>query len=356
MTRKNAFLFVARCIGDSGIARVAPGVQWEQVVRIASEYWMTLALYRALRDKGTIDRLPADLVEYFESIHDANATRNREILAHTAELAYLLNKIGVEPILLKGVSHLASDLYSDPAIRFMTDIDILVPNERALDSWRYLIAAGYRARITNVETLGNSEWPALVRPERTGEVEIHRPMEWRNMLGASWLYADLQNIDAGGSRVRLLSPVNRFVFAIAHAYVHHRLTAEIPVRDLFDALMLLHKHEREISLDQVTVAFARSGQMEAFRVACMMLRRLFSLNLPSCIVPPRIEWLRWRLSLLKISKPEWGLVCDRFIVNALLVQTAFSRGTEGRRIRREFCSFSTLFRKLRTGVALRRSS
>ncbi len=201
MNRKDAFLFLTRCLapedrGANLAGEIAAGrVCWERVVEIASEYWMTLVLYRELGEKHLLDLLPPndrnDLLEYFRAIHAANAARNRGLLAHAAEVVGMLNGIGVEPILLKGAAHLASGLYPDPAVRFMDDIDLLVPDDRALECWLLLLAAGYETcgkhRHKRAECLPREQWPTIRRPDREGELEIHRVVEWNHLLSLAFL-------------------------------------------------------------------------------------------------------------------------------------------------------------------------
>src|SRR5271157_1334568 len=107
MNRVDAFLFLARCLApedhpgpqrDKLAGEIAAGrISWERVIEIASEHWVTLALYRELGEKRLLDLLPGDLLEYFNFIHEGNSARNHEILEHASELAGLLNQIGVEP-------------------------------------------------------------------------------------------------------------------------------------------------------------------------------------------------------------------------------------------------------------------
>ena len=367
MNRVDAFLFLARCLTpedhpgphrDKLAGEISAGrICWERVIEIASEYWVTLALYRELGEKRLLDLLPGGLLEYFNFIHEGNSARNREILEHAGELACLLNQIGVEPLLLKGVSHLASGLYPDRAVRFMYDIDILVPCDRALECWRLLVCSGYRTFAgradARVECMPYESWPELVRKGRTGELEVHRLAEWNHMLGSPSLYSNPEPVALGGGKARILSATSCLIFTIAHSYVHHEVHLEAaPLRDLYDATLLLRQRSSEIAWRQVIDAFDRGGQMGALRTACMMWRRLFSQSLPCAIGRPPWAWIYWQRCLLKIMNPRWGLVCDLLATNARLLRSAFSGTTEGKRIRKELSTPSVLLRKLRTAAQI----
>jgi hypothetical protein len=239
----------------------------------------------------------------------------------------------------------------------MSDIDILVPGDRALECWRLLVSSGYRisrARPdTRVECMPHEAWPALVRKGRTGELDMHRLPEWDDMLSSPALYLDAEPVALGGGKARILSATGRMIFTIAHSFVHHDVSLQAaPLRDLYDATLLLRQQDSEIAWHQVIDAFHRESQTEALRTACTMWRRLFSQSPPCAIDRPRWAWIYWQHCLLRIVKPRYGLVYDALALNAHLVRIAFSGATEGERIRKEFFTPSVLVRKLRTAAQL----
>ena len=368
MNRKDAFLFLTRCLApedrDANLAgEIAAGrVCWERVVEVASDYWMTLVLYRELGEKHLLDLLPPnernDLLEYFQAINAANAARNQGLLEHAEEVVCMLNGIGVEPILLKGAAHLASGLYPDPAMRFMYDIDLLVPDDRALECWFLLLAAGYETcgneRHNRAECLPREEWPAIRRPDREGELEIHRVVEWNHLLSSPSLYVDARPVALGGGRARILSATSQLIFALAHPYVHHTVSLRpgVPFRDLYDAMLLTRRLGREIQWPLVMETFDRAGDAESLRIAGMMWRRLFSQDPPGAIDPPRWGWVYWQRCLLTISSPRWGQIADHLTWNIRSAAPAFSGTTEGKRMRRELSRPSVILRKLRTAARL----
>lgn len=358
MNRKDAFLFLTRCLapGDHEAnlaAEITAGrVCWERVVEIASEYWMTLVLYHELDQKHLLDLLPLsdrnDLLEYFQAIHAVNAARNRGLLAHAEEVVRMLNGIGVEPILLKGAAHLASGLYPDPALRFMYDIDLLVPDDRALECWLLLLAAGYETcgkdRHKRAESLPREEWPPIRRPDREGELEIHRIVEWTRLLGSPSLYLDPSPLALGVGRAWTLNATSRLIVTLAHSFVDDwpGFSAEAAFRDLYDATLLARRADREIQWPLVMETFDRAGEAESLRIAGMMWRRLFSQDPPGAIDPPRWGWIYWQRCLLIISSPRWGRIADRLARNV----------GSGKRMREEFSKPSAVLRKLRSAARL----
>ncbi|MGA2882204.1 MAG: nucleotidyltransferase family protein [Bryobacteraceae bacterium] len=366
MNRLRAFRFLARCLAhdpDAGpgrarlAAEIASGhIDWTCVIKIASEQWMTLALYWELDEKGLLNVLPEGLLEYFEYLHEANRTRNHAILDHTACIAVSLNEIGVEPLLLKGACNLASGLYQDPAARYLYDIDILVPASRALECWHRLISAGYRAPLgqDRLEDMPDREWPALVREGCTGELELHRAVEWHHMQGSPSLYTRSDPVALPRGRARILDPTGRMIFTLAHAFVHHRVRFQAAphLRDLYDATLLLRRHGAEIDWPRVIDAFESAGEIDALGRAFLMWRRLFLQSPPCEIDPSTGSSLYWPRCLLGVAMPQVALICNLSAKNTELLKRSLSRTPQGRELRRSLFRSPVLLRKIRSAVRI----
>lgn len=345
MTRVEAFFFLTKCLApEDNTAELAAQIEanlisWERVVRLAGEHWLTPALYSELRRKRLHPLLPEDLIEYFEFIYNSNRERNENIRAHIAQIVRLLNRIGVEPLLLKGPSHLISGLYHDPATRMMSDIDIQVPADRAHDCWRRLLADGYRPTGPKARTLGDrmpeGEWPALIHPDRAAELEMHRPGERDDLMSDPSMALNSEPVDVEGARAQLLNPTNRIALALSHSWDRHQaqLKADIPLRDLCDAALIQHRHAPEIDWQ----AHARRPQI---RAACAQLRRVFPPGPPLTVRPPALAGLFWQRCLLKLEHPFAGLIADRCLL-------MFSRSPDGHDARRSLLNPGLQFRKLR---------
>jgi hypothetical protein len=319
---------------------------------------MTLAVYGGLTEKGLIRLLPEEVNEYFETLHRLNEARNAHIIEHAVELVALLNEIGVEPILLKGAANVMSQLYSDAAVRYMSDIDVVVPEDRATDCWRLLSSKGYRAVVEtareHVPTLA-CEWPPLSREGRMAEVELHRVSEWDGILGSAPLYANTEPLTAGSGRARILHPTARLIFTIAHAYVHHREQSgvRIPLRDLYDGSLLERQFAAEIDWLGVAATFRWAGHTKALSKYCITMSRLFRQSWPEGLNVPRWQNLYWQRCLLLTGMPRATDSCQKLVHSARL---ACSATESGERWRSEFFTRRGLVRKTRTAIGLVRAT
>src|SRR5688572_20085760 len=69
--------------------------------------------------------------------------RNQLQMSRAAAVIARLNASGVDTIVLKGAA-LVNSVYDDPGVRWMNDVDVLVPMERAAEAYEVLLREGWR--------------------------------------------------------------------------------------------------------------------------------------------------------------------------------------------------------------------
>ena len=104
---------------------------WIQLIELANNHLVVTSLYPQLKQKCLLENIPHDVLEYFSAVHELNSKRNKSILQQMDDLVTTLNTAGIQPILLKGIASLSSHLYPDPGMRFLGDIDFLIPTPTA---------------------------------------------------------------------------------------------------------------------------------------------------------------------------------------------------------------------------------
>ena len=122
-----------------------PQVSWEMLIDCSSRHNVTPALSFCLKEKGD---LPTEVRKYFDTILSLNRTRNDCIVDGLSRVVTALNAIEIEPVLLKGMSHLVEGLYPALAVRVIGDIDLLVPEGRAKEA-----AAALRGSISRFQSM-----------------------------------------------------------------------------------------------------------------------------------------------------------------------------------------------------------
>ncbi|MCB4455966.1 nucleotidyltransferase family protein [Leisingera sp. McT4-56] len=127
--------------------------------------------------------LPRDLLIFFETMHRANNARLASGIAQLTEIGLALREIEVPAVVLKGGADMLDALHEDQSIRFVGDLDILVPISRALEVERCLYDIGATAPFERLGTKPELNWrgrripehhlPKLTRSDWHFPVELH---------------------------------------------------------------------------------------------------------------------------------------------------------------------------------------
>lgn len=355
------FRFLVRALGpfdhdewaaDSLRADLASGdVGWEGVIELASQQLVTPALRQALHDKGLLAAVPAEVRDYLEAVHTLNGARNRRIADQTAEIAAALNEVGIEPILLKGVAHLFTGLYGDPAARVIGDIDLLVSSERMARAVAALTGIGYRAGEVEGMSFGEHHHHApLVRADAITFVELHSEPLYQpfgRLMSAADVMAAARPVALADQRARLPSTQHQLVLNIAHTQLsdRHFWSGRTSLRGLLDLVLLRARAVDAVVWQDLLDAFDRSGHGTACRAYLMLAERLLGQAVPPELRPTLGARLAcWRVELQRRSRRRMMIGASYGWYRALLAELL-----AGRRARRRVLS------RLRHPDGLRRS-
>src|SRR5262245_63692801 len=98
-------------------------VLWPLVVEAADDHLVGPAVGWCI---GADERVPTDVRACFETLLDLNRRRNQIMLQALDGALASLNAAGITPMVLKGGAALVEDLYPDPGMRIVGDLDLLV--------------------------------------------------------------------------------------------------------------------------------------------------------------------------------------------------------------------------------------
>ncbi|SDL98650.1 nucleotidyltransferase family protein [Aliiruegeria lutimaris] len=128
-------------------------------------------------------QIPDDLVLFFRAMHASNRQRAAEGLSQLKEIGAELNARDIPAVVLKGGGDLLSPIHADSAIRYVGDLDILVPIDRAEDALATALSIGATFASPPVNETSRFDWrgqrlpehhlPRLVRADWTFPIEIH---------------------------------------------------------------------------------------------------------------------------------------------------------------------------------------
>jgi len=193
-----------------------------------------------------------------DEVKGAWRTSTRRLLGMQYELttlSKLLGAAGVRSIALKG-AFLAYHAYPDAALRPMRDLDILVQEDRLIDAWDCLLAAGATPagaggadeRLNYALSADKHHLPALQTPSGFSKLELHRGIQSvagalnrdrdTRLLDGLWEHAI--SLPIATTPIGFPAPTDMLLHLIMHAAYDHLLNNGPLV--LSDIAFLVRRH------------------------------------------------------------------------------------------------------------------
>lgn len=218
----------------------------DHLAQIANSHQVHNLIHSAFEKHPPLkDVVPRDLQVYFQLMYSTNAGRNQQAQQELGLLGELFHRAGIEAIILKGGAELLAPYYGHPAQRFLSDLDILVPEARLQDAAEILYARG---GSTHPASEANSDehhhLPAIEGGELPLRIELHRSIgdgASSRVLPAADIF--VRSLPSGVEGIRIPSPTDRFTHHILHVQLRSQLYARrlLNLRFCADHLRFLHK-------------------------------------------------------------------------------------------------------------------
>lgn len=260
-----------------GLARVAMGRSFdgslltdlaasdpEEIARIAVFNYVHVVLAASLeRAPELAAAVPRDLVIFFREMQSANQRRNHQILSQLRQVGATLADAGLHCVAMKGAAELLAPLHDEPAFRFLSDLDILVPEPhlgQAVDALRNIGAIS--DAVDDINARGHHHAAPLRHKDWLVQVELHRALAQGtagSILGPEQVLEAAHPTDVRGLSVP--SPTDRLTHAVLHAQFSppRYRDAQLSLRDLLEMEILL----RRLTRDEIATARARFFDTQA---------------------------------------------------------------------------------------------
>lgn len=149
---------------------------WSAIIEEAFRHRVAQLLYARLRDRP--DLVPSQVLARLRDFFARSALRTALNLRELATVSALLAERGIDVVALKGAC-LALDVYAEPVLRPMADLDVLVRHAQLRAAERALLEAGWRSAPRADAAQRETTYHHLAPLERAGgaTVEIHWTIE-----------------------------------------------------------------------------------------------------------------------------------------------------------------------------------
>jgi hypothetical protein len=266
LTRTPSHLIVCSVRSDATRSTLAPALEampdaaWREFLRAADRHGVTPLIADRWQAIGLVDQAPAAVRDRLLAAYRANDARNACVRREVVEYWQLLTQAAVPGIVLKGWP-LARMLYESPALRLITDLDVLIPHDKAAAGLRALEAAGLERLPVNREAWVQKHLPAYWRvngrrvtypladvfdPHHPRAVELHvrvweqnfRGLRLRNPEG---LWERSRWVSVAGCSMRVPSLEDTFIHLCVH-WACHWIEREARLNQLVDLDRFVRKY------------------------------------------------------------------------------------------------------------------
>jgi hypothetical protein len=207
--------------------------QWTRLARIACQHRLEPMLYHQIQVRRLQRYVPQEIISKWAKGYRQAAINSLNLQRSLFNLNYILGAANIPFLLVKG-SWLAWNAYSHPALRPMRDIDILVRQEHADDTFKLLKAAGFtQFEACNIPfdilLKSNKHLPGLVCSQTLNKVEIHvrlftvddkKPIP-AALADFDRLYERKQIVCYDNKQMAYLSTTDTLLHVIVHAVDDH---------------------------------------------------------------------------------------------------------------------------------------
>jgi hypothetical protein len=303
-------LIAAALTGNSWVP--GPPWDWDKTVEIAAREEVLPALHGKLS-------CPPEVSDFFEAIHELNVERNRELLSEVETLALLLNQAGIEPVLLKGAAYLVTGVYSDPAERYLTDIDFLVRPPQSAQAFEIIRRSGYeRSHVQHPVELVHHHHPVLTQIGRI-PVEVHHNPCFgpaSSVLTTDEIVNSATLFRLGRAVVRIPSAEHLMTHLILHSQLQHGAYYRIwpSLRAMLDLILV----GRRFTVDWGAIRdrFRLHGKDATLNLHLMQVEKALGIPPPFPVSVGAIRWwhrrVLWREPTLRYIDPFY--VTSRMIL------------------------------------------
>ncbi len=258
---------------------------------------------------GHFVSIPIEVRDRLQAMHRKSVLRNLNIYRELVTVTRKLEAEQIPSIALKG-AFLARFAYSDPGLRPMRDLDLLVRVDQAVKAFECLKACGYRPMSEGLPEAYLSDHhhlPGLISPDGIN-IELHHRLSapgghFPDFGEDIWARSISKMI--GGTEVGFLCPEDLLLHLCTHAAIDHRL--DLGPLALVDVVFLVETHR----IDWRDFASRAQGKRCAFALLCLAKLHLGA-KIPDEIIEAGLEsdaaWLESAEYLLFFGRISQNLM------------------------------------------------
>lgn len=281
------------------------------LLNFAGEHGASAALSAGLRQLISDNPGWAGIAQILDEVESRNAEANVRFATAAARIAAAFGDAGIPCVFLKGAATLLDSEAGAPW-RQLTDLDVLVPENRITDAVKALQREGYHASDyqTGFEQRLHHHYPALIDETEGIAVELHIRLmqdEGQDPVPPAEIFGCAETVQREGQSFQIPCPTHRMIHLVAHAQISNWGYAlrRLSLRDILEARELAFRY----AIDWPLVA-RRFERMGAGRELYGFLRAAEALLGLPCPGAGRgseqgAAWSSQAIDLMVAAEPSW---------------------------------------------------
>ena len=262
-------------------------IEWEQFVEKARWHKLEGLAYHHLRTDPFVGRVPQGALSQLKGLYLRNVARWLHYRNELHDLIEALRAQGIRVAVMKGGA-LAELIYVDHGTRPMSDLDLLVPADRAGDAWSVVQSMGYRQTVDEDERRrmieDDRQLPMLVHPTKSIVVEIHTHLvgsssPMRFDIGVFW--KAMEEAQIAGTSALIFQPEYQLASLCQNFFKDRLIFSYSALGQLCDVAEVVRAHQRRLDWS----LFGPSGPMASLTgpvfCALYLARQLFEAPVPT---------------------------------------------------------------------------
>jgi hypothetical protein len=234
-----------------------PNDRWRQLINVSSQHYVTPALAWCLKDRNDI---PLDTQCYLDAVLFMNGRRNERLLQGLVRVVAALNARDIEPVLLKGAARLVDGSYPTQAVRFLGDLDVLIPEIATESALSALKDVGFRIKDDDPTAPSHHHLPMLHERDTGIGVELHRHLigpPFDTIVPITWFWEGTRPFQYQDLNIRLTDATRAVAPNIVHDQLLHNqfVRPGVELRQLLDFALIRAKYESEIDWSEIDRRF-----------------------------------------------------------------------------------------------------
>ena len=244
---------------------------WNKILDDAFKNSTLPFIYFHLKGLGLFPKIPGDIRDKLEKFHHFNTARNAWILLSLEKLSETFNRNKIPFLLIQG-SCLLADVYSNPSLRYLSDIDVLIREDKLSGIEDILAPLGWV--MSNYP--GDRDWclknlnhfPLFYREKEPVALEIHFKLpypEGKEELDCGWIWEKTCKKEIRSSVVYIPSPESMILHLSMHiSKKSHINDLTMLLRHCCDISAILERYGEEgIDIDALVNTASSAGLSDA---------------------------------------------------------------------------------------------